>query len=96
MSAFLNDTDPYCAQWLRNLVTAGHIAPGHARGPWSNVEWLTCRDGKARPTQPGIFPLAHGLPSRVGRLRAYGNAVVPQVAAAVIRAYMHTRKETTC
>jgi hypothetical protein len=27
-------------------------------------------------------------PSRVGMLRAYGNAIVPQVAAEVIGAYM--------
>jgi DNA (cytosine-5)-methyltransferase 1 len=27
----------------------------------------------------------------VGRLRAYGNAIVPQVAAEVIRAYMECR-----
>jgi hypothetical protein len=26
----------------------------------------------------------------VGRLRAYGNAIVPQVAAEVIRAYLDT------
>jgi hypothetical protein len=29
----------------------------------------------------------------VGRLRAYGNAIVPQVAAEVIKAYMEMEKE---
>ena len=33
-------------------------------------------------------PLAHGIPNRVGSLRGYGNAIVPQVAAEVISAYM--------
>ena len=47
-----------------------------------------CRDGKARPTQPGLQPLAYGVPGRVGLLRGYGNAIVPQVAAEVIMAYM--------
>lgn len=58
--------------------------PQCGRGPWVATEWLPCRDGKARPTQPGLFPLAHGVPGRVGRLRAYGNAIVPQVAAAFL------------
>jgi DNA (cytosine-5)-methyltransferase 1 len=55
---------------------------------WTGTEWIPCRDGKSRPVEPGTFPLAHGLPVRVGRLRGYGNAIVPQVAAEVIRAYM--------
>ena len=56
--------------------------------PWENVEFIGCADGKARPTQPGLQPLAHGVSARVGRLRGYGNAIVPQVAAEVIRAYL--------
>lgn len=59
--------------------------------PWRSVEWLPCRDGKARPTQPGLQPLAHGVSGRVGRLRAYGNAIVPQVAAQFIGAVMECR-----
>jgi DNA (cytosine-5)-methyltransferase 1 len=55
--------------------------------PWSDLEWLPCSDGKARPTKPGLFPLAYGVPGRVGRLRAYGNAIVPQVAAEFIGAF---------
>ena len=30
--------------------------------------------------------MAHGVPSRVGLLRGYGNAIVPQVAAEFIEA----------
>ena len=55
---------------------------------WSDVEWIPCRDGKARPAKPGIFPLAAGVPARVGKLRAAGNAIVPQVAEAFIRSYL--------
>jgi DNA (cytosine-5)-methyltransferase 1 len=58
------------------------------REPWAEIDWLACRDGKNRPTKPELFPLAHGIPGRVGRLRAYGNAIVPQVAAEFIRAVM--------
>lgn len=28
MGAYYNEIDPYAAQWLRNLIAAGHIAPG--------------------------------------------------------------------
>ena len=54
---------------------------------WSDSIWLPCADGKARRIEPSIKPLAHGIPNRVGRLRAYGNAIVPQVAAEFIQAF---------
>jgi DNA (cytosine-5)-methyltransferase 1 len=28
VTAYYNEIDPYAAQWLRNLIDAGHIAPG--------------------------------------------------------------------
>lgn len=28
MAAYYNEHDAYAAQWLRNLIAAGHIAPG--------------------------------------------------------------------
>jgi hypothetical protein len=55
---------------------------------WRSADWLLCRDGKYRPVEPGTFPLAHGVAARGGKLRAYGNAIVPQVAEEVIRAYL--------
>lgn len=58
-----------------------------ANGFWSDAEWISCRDGKARPTEPGTFPLVNGASQRVGRLRAYGNAIVAPQAAEFIRAY---------
>ena len=56
-------------------------------GFWSAADWIPCADGKWRPVEPGTFPLAHGLPARVGRLRGYGNAINPWVAKEVIAAY---------
>ena len=57
---------------------------------WSKTVWAIGADGKARRVEPSIRLLAHGVPARVGRLRAYGNAIVPQVAAEVIAAYMES------
>ena len=69
-----------------NAQQARPIAPSS----WSDCDWLPCRDGKARPVEPGTFPLAHGATARVGRLRAYGNAIVPQVAQTFIEAYLES------
>lgn len=66
----------------------GGSNPHH--GFWSDADWLGCRDGKFRPVEPGTFPLANGIPARVGRLRGYGNAIVPQVAAEFVKAFMES------
>ena len=70
-----------------------HDASGHQSGPtgptngqWRDADWLFCRGGKWRPVESGTFPLAHGSPARVGRLRGYGNAIVAPQAAAFIEA----------
>jgi len=52
---------------------------------WSRFQQVPCSDGWRR-VEPGTFPLAHGIPARVVRLRGYGNAIVPQVAATFIEA----------
>lgn len=59
-------------------------------GFWSDADWLLCRDGKWRPVEPGAFPLANGITNRVGRLRAYGNAINAEAAKAFIKAYLAT------
>ena len=59
-------------------------------GFWGDVDWLGCRDGKWRPVRSGTFPLVNGATSRVGRLRAYGNAITAQVAQGLIESYMET------
>ncbi|EPY7209264.1 DNA cytosine methyltransferase [Klebsiella oxytoca] len=63
-------------------------SPGPINGFWRDADWLFSRDGKWRPVSPGSFPLANGVPARVGRLRAYGNAINIEAASAFINAYM--------
>lgn len=65
-----------------------HHDGGSLHGAWADSLWLAGADGKARRFKPGIRLLANGVPARVGKLRAYGNAIVPQVAAEVIKAFM--------
>ena len=62
--------------------------PGSVNGLWSAADWLLCRDAKWRPVESGTFPLAHGAPARVGRLRAYGNAINAKAAQAFIECVM--------
>jgi DNA (cytosine-5)-methyltransferase 1 len=71
------------------------VAGSGEDGWWASV-LIPCADGKWRRVpadetgqpQPSIFPLAHGVPNRVGTLRGSGNAIVPQVAAEFIRGYL--------
>lgn len=55
---------------------------------WSDFDIIPCADGKSRRVESGTFPLAHGVSNRVGLLRGYGNAIVPQVASEFIGAYL--------
>ncbi len=69
--------------------SAGEL-PAGTHGAWSDYDILPFRDGKSRRVESGTFPLAYGVPGRVGLLRGYGNAIVPQVAAEFIQAYLET------
>jgi DNA (cytosine-5)-methyltransferase 1 len=66
--------------------------PSPTDGFWRDADWLFCRDSKWRPVEPGTFPLAHGVSGRVGRLRAYGNAINPYPAAEFIGAYRDVKE----
>lgn len=57
-------------------------------GFWSPADWLLCQDGRYRPVEPGSFPLVAGATNRVGKLRAYGNAICAPVAITFVKAVM--------
>ncbi|MFM8102395.1 DNA cytosine methyltransferase [Klebsiella pneumoniae] len=81
---------------VRRLAESGGVSAFRHQGNgfWSSADWLGCKDGKFRPVEPGTFPLADGVPARVGRLRGYGNAIVPQVAAEFIGAFLDSCEES--
>jgi DNA (cytosine-5)-methyltransferase 1 len=71
-------------------------APSPTRGFWRDADWLVCRDGKARPVEPGTFTLVDGYTRRMDGVRApraaqihgYGNALCAPLATEFIRAVM--------
>jgi DNA (cytosine-5)-methyltransferase 1 len=54
---------------------------------WEQVRRLPAASG-GWATEPDVGRVAHGVPSRVDRLRALGNAVVPQIPEIIGRAIM--------
>jgi DNA (cytosine-5)-methyltransferase 1 len=73
--------------------------PTHATGSvsrfWDDYDLIRCLDGKARRVESGTFPLASGVPGRVGILRGYGNAINPELAKIFIQACEEARGEIT-
>lgn len=60
--------------------------------PWAFDSFIECSDGRSRPIKSSVQPLAHGGTRRVGRLRAYGNAINAEAATQFIGAYL----DATC
>jgi len=56
--------------------------------PWARGLAVQGRDWRFRLIEPGIPPPAHRAPARVGRLRAYGNAINAEQAHIFIEAGM--------
>lgn len=55
---------------------------------WTFDAAIRCSDGRTRPIKSSVQPLANGAPSRVGRLRAYGNAINAEAAHQFITSYL--------
>jgi len=70
------------AAWLDSALVPTDKTDGHWRGP----DWVSCLDGNRRPVEPGLEPLVDGVANRVGRLRAYGNAICAPQATAFVTA----------
>lgn len=70
---------------------------------WGDCEFVPCEDGKSRRIESGLSCLVDGVPfrladgrtgegsSRVQILKGFGNAIVPQVAAQFIMAFLDSQ-----
>ena len=83
--------------WLEHAARLGWVERGTepvgrgiVGGCSDGAVWHYCRDGKYRPipVEPEFFPLANGHTNRVGKLRAYGNAIHVETATGFVRACM--------
>ena len=72
---------------------SGSVAATGLRGGshWDGAEWLRGHDERERRFQPGVRMLGDGFPGRDAALHAFGNAIVPQEAAEILRAWMDVR-----
>ena len=58
---------------------------------WQTDAFIRCADGRTRPIKSSVQPLVNGNSCRLGRLRAYGNAINAQAAKAFIEVVMGYR-----
>lgn len=58
---------------------------------WSTGVWIDCPDGKQRLVEPSILLLVDGCEQRNGLIHAAGDAIVSQLAAEFITAFMETK-----
>ena len=83
---------------LPSPTRSSHWKATQGKSEWQDVErWLRAfaQDSYGGEfTAPGRERVAHGVPGRVDRIRALGNAVVPQVAEWIGRRIMEVAKES--
>jgi DNA (cytosine-5)-methyltransferase 1 len=85
--------------WLAAADSShGHWWSGPLQVGWNAIEGEIARSGRRHRAQwrikPGLSLLADGVPGRVALLGGFGNAIVPQVAAEFIAAYLEAEAAT--
>jgi DNA (cytosine-5)-methyltransferase 1 len=83
---FVADAD--CAECRLQLPSAGG---GVVNGVWSSARGVQCPGGKSRAIEPGVCPVAYGIPDYLGLMRGAGNAIVPPAAAEFIRSFVEAK-----
>jgi DNA (cytosine-5)-methyltransferase 1 len=84
------DTDSHNGFGRERTLQMGRIGSESTTGNEDSsrgVEWLP---------EPDVGRVAHGVPSRVDRLKGLGNAIVPQCAFEILRVIYQLIMETRC
>ena len=58
-----------CERGSQQAVPQPRGAGGPCNGFWRDAVWLPCRDGKARPVEPCVEPMADGIAGDLGLVR---------------------------
>ena len=75
---------------------AGALGERHSMDSfWADADLAGCRDGWRRPVEPGTRPVAPRTATHMGRMRAYGNAIVAPVAETFIRSFLEAEQDLT-
>lgn len=90
--------DRHESRWFGAQPHRPTTEAGYVNGFWRDADWVLRKrwnrdDSEWCPTQPGVLPLAHGAANRVLKIRGFGDAIVPQVAAQFILAAAHPESE---
>ena len=74
--------------WRKIMAAQSREASGRSSPPVCPVAWPDGYGSGSTLTVADVLQASHGIPGRMGLLRGYGNAIVPQVAEVFVRAWM--------
>lgn len=86
----LRESQQVILQKGRKIQERYSLSPDVASCLWDSWKPNHGADKETRVIPGGFCEATHGVSARVGRLRGYGNAIVPQVAAEFIKAFMRS------
>lgn len=64
----------------------GSISEKNGASAWRELGRAFATPGRYWEAEPGVGRMVHGLPNRVDRIKALGNAIVPQVSYEIFKA----------
>lgn len=86
-------TRPLNAEMAELRRTVADTAPVHAQGQHDGQREIESRRSSRWIPEPDVGRVADGVSHRVDRLKALGNAIVPEVAERIFRGIRHVTRE---